>query len=211
MPWSQNTIFSFRTHTVLFTSNTFSSTSLTMKVFQIFTLAALTCYAVADIVVDNEILDPKAIYDFITSDDSAEDWKSTNTKKYYCTYRNLWTKIDHPNEYPQFARLSDFILYSSTTGFLPWLIGRQTTVGVETLAEVSSSFHSSSNQSINRLSKASSLHILPTVHSHSSSWSILLPPFIARLGSMENSSMNYEEREPKFMTNVQRMPILSIK
>jgi hypothetical protein len=182
-----------------------------MKVFQIFTLAALTCYAVADIVVDNEILDPKAIYDFITSDDSAEDWKSTNTKKYYCTYRNLWTKIDHPNEYPQFARLSDFILYSSTTGFLPWLIGRQTTVGVETLAEVSSSFHSSSNQSINRLSKASSLHILPTVHSHSSSWSIPLPPFITRLGSMENSSMNYEEREPKFMTNVQRMPILSIK
>jgi hypothetical protein len=62
----------------------------------------------------------------------------------------LWTKIDHPNEYPQFARLSDFILYSSTTGFLPWLIGRQTTVGVETLAEVSSSFHSSSNQSINQ-------------------------------------------------------------
>jgi hypothetical protein len=131
-----------------FTSNTLSSTSLTMKVFQIFTLAALSGYAAADIVVDNEILDPTAIYDFVTSDDSAEDWKSTNTKKYYCTYRNLWSKIDHPQDYPQFARLSDFILYSSTTGFLPWRIGRQTTVGVETLAEVSSSFHSSSNQSL---------------------------------------------------------------
>jgi hypothetical protein len=120
-----------------------------MKLFQIFTLAALASYAAADIVVDNEILNPDDIYDFVTSDDSAEDWKSTNTKKYYCTYRNLWSKIDHPHEYPQFARLSGFILYSSTTGFLPWLIGRQTTVGVETLAEVSSSFHSSSNQLIN--------------------------------------------------------------
>jgi hypothetical protein len=136
-------------HTLLSTSNTESSTPLTMKVFHILTLVALAGYAAADIVVENEIFNPDDIYDFVTSDDSAEDWKSTNTKKYYCTYRNLWSKIDHPYDYPQFARLSDFILYSSTTGFLPWLIARQTTVGVETLAEVSSSSHSSSsNQSL---------------------------------------------------------------
>jgi hypothetical protein len=120
-------------NTVLFTSS-----SLTMKVSQIFTLAALAGYAAADIVVENEIFNPDDIYDFVTSEDSEEDWKSENTKKYYCTYRNLWSKVDHPKDYPQFARLSDFILYSSTTGFLPWLVQRQTTVGVETLAEVSS-------------------------------------------------------------------------
>jgi hypothetical protein len=113
-----------------------------MKVFQIFTLAVLARYAAADIVIDNEIIKPEDIYDFVT-EDSQEDWKSLNTKKYYCTYRNLWTKIDHPKDYPKFARLSNLIMYSSTTGFLPWLKTRQTTLGVETLAEVSFSFLSS--------------------------------------------------------------------
>jgi hypothetical protein len=123
-----------------------------MKVSQIFTLAVLVGYVAADIVVENEIFNPDDIYDFVTSDDSAEDWKSLNTKKYYCTYRNLWSKIDHPHDYPQFARLSDFVMYSSTTGFLPWLVKRQTTVGVETLAEVSPSIKSSSasNPSLTR-------------------------------------------------------------
>jgi hypothetical protein len=158
--WSQNPFVSILLnnkrveHLVLY-----YFTSLTMKVFQIFTLAALAGYAAADIVVDNEIYNPDDIFSFITSEDSAEDWKSTNTKKYYCTYRNLWTKIDHPQEYPQFARLSDYIMYSSTTGYLPWLIGRQTTVGVETLAEVSSSFHSSSSSSSSNQSLARSEYI----------------------------------------------------
>jgi hypothetical protein len=125
------------------------STNLTMKVFQLFTLAALAGYAAADIVIENDIFNPDDIFDFVSSDDSQEFWKSPNTKKYYCTYRNLWTKIDHPTDYPQFARLSSYIMYSSTSGFLPWLTSRATTVGVETLAEVSSSFRSSSpsNQS----------------------------------------------------------------
>jgi hypothetical protein len=116
------------------------SISLTMKVFQIFSLAALARYAAADIVVENEIFNPDDVFDFVNSEDSLEDWKSLNTKKYYCTYRNLWTKIDHPVDYPQFARLSNYIMYSSTSGFLPWLKTRATTVGVETLAEVSSSW-----------------------------------------------------------------------
>jgi hypothetical protein len=120
-----------------------------MKVLQMFALAVLAGYAAA-LVVENEIIKPEDIYDFVT-EDSAEDWMSVNTKKYYCTYRNLWTKIDHAKDYPKFARLSNVIMYSSTTGFLPWLKTRQTTLGVETLAEVSSSFHSSlSNQSLAR-------------------------------------------------------------
>jgi hypothetical protein len=116
-----------------------------MKVFQIFSLAALACYAAADIVVENEIFNPDDVFIFVDSVDSQEDWKTTNTKQYYCTYRNLWTKIDHPVDYPQLARLSSFIMYSSTSGFLPWLKTRQTTVGVETLAEVSCSCRSSSS------------------------------------------------------------------
>jgi hypothetical protein len=137
--------------------------------FQILSLAALAGYAAADIVVDNEIINPDDIYDIVYSEDSDENWKSVNTKKYYCMYRNLWTKIDHPVQYPQFARLSSVIMYSSTTGFLPWLRTRSTTVGVELLAEVSSSLIVPVDydyiESLARI-EYETIHIPPTANSH---------------------------------------------
>lgn len=108
-----------------------------MKVFQILVLSALACHAAADIIVNNELIDPDEVYDFVYSADSDEWWKTENTKKYYCIYRNLWTKVHHPEKYPRFARLSDTIMYSSTTGFTPWLKSKRITTGVESLIEVS--------------------------------------------------------------------------
>jgi hypothetical protein len=82
-------------------------------------------------------LAPFLVVDFVYSTDSDEWWRSENTKKYYCMYRNLWTKVDHPAKYPRFARLSDVIMYTSTTGFTPWLKCKRITAGIESLVEVS--------------------------------------------------------------------------
>jgi hypothetical protein len=59
-----------------------------------------------------------------------------NRTKYYCVFRNLWDEAHHPKSYPALARWSDPVIYSSTKQYMPWLRNRQTSYGIEKLAEV---------------------------------------------------------------------------
>lgn len=104
-----------------------------MKTF-LFALLALVVHG--DVVVENDLIIAKEIYDFTYSTDSDVWWQARNTTNYYCIFRNLWTKERHPNDYPKMAKWSDIMLYSSTKDFRPWLKNRATTLGIETLAEV---------------------------------------------------------------------------
>ena len=61
-----------------------------------------------------------------------------NRLTYQCTYRNLWTKERHPQNYPNgTAFIAGPILWTSTILYLPWADGNTVTEGVEQLAEVS--------------------------------------------------------------------------
>lgn len=62
--------------------------------------------------------------------------QAENTTKFYCTFRNLWTKERQPKKYPDpLARWSGPILWTHTTQFEPWRFGFPCTRGVEKLAE----------------------------------------------------------------------------
>ena len=76
-------------------------------------LVALCALARADIVVENDLIIPEEIYDFLYSTDSTVWWQSVNTTKYYCIFRNMWTKQHHPKEYPPNARWGPIIMYSA--------------------------------------------------------------------------------------------------
>lgn len=59
-----------------------------------------------------------------------------NTTKYYCTFRNLWTKQRHPKNYPDpLARWSGPIMWTHTTQFEPWRAQYPVTRGIEKVAE----------------------------------------------------------------------------
>lgn len=93
-------------------------------------------FATADIVVENDLINPEEIYDFIVLQDSDHWWLSPNTTQYFCIMRGLWNPFNHPKKYPNLARMSNPVMYSSTKQYLPWLINRATTWGVEKIAEV---------------------------------------------------------------------------
>jgi Spondin_N len=103
-------------------------------------MSLLAPVAKADIVVENDLIDPKEIYDFVALQDSEHWWMSGNVTKYYCIMRGLWNPQNHPAEFPQLARFSNPLMYSSTKQFLPWLRNRATTYGVEKVAEVCSRY-----------------------------------------------------------------------
>jgi hypothetical protein len=113
--------------------------SVTVKAALCVVATLLVPSARSDIVVDNEIIDPTEIFDFVYSEDSPVDWKTVNRTNYYCIYRNLWTSRDHPAHYPDtLARITNIPVYSSTKQYLPWLQTRGVTIGIENLAEVGS-------------------------------------------------------------------------
>lgn len=61
---------------------------------------------------------------------------STDTIKYYCTYRNLWTPERHPTNYPvDQARWTGPILWTHTTEFVPWRDNWPASRGIEKIAE----------------------------------------------------------------------------
>lgn len=105
----------------------------------LFLLASLACFPRlrADITVINDIVIPQEIYDFVYSSDSTTWWRSKNRTSYYCIFRSLWTKESAPNDYPNMARVTDPVMYSTTKEYRPWLKGRATTRGIEKIAEVS--------------------------------------------------------------------------
>lgn len=89
----------------------------------------------ADIVVENDLIKPEEIYDFVVLQDSQHYWLARNVTKYYCIMRGLWNPQNHPAKYPQLARMSNPMIYSGSKEFRPWLLNRQTTWGVEKVAE----------------------------------------------------------------------------
>jgi len=97
-----------------------------------------SCYG--DIEVVNDLIKPDEIYDFVYSTDSTVNWREQNVTKYYCVFRNLWTKERHPHDFPKAARWTNNALYSTTKDWRPWLKNRATTVGIETIVEVRSLF-----------------------------------------------------------------------
>lgn len=96
---------------------------------------ALYALTAADIVVENDIIKPEQIYDFVVLQDSDHWWEAQNVTKYYCIMRGLWNPQNHPNKYPELARMSNPMIYSGHKEFRPWLLNRQTTLGVEKIAE----------------------------------------------------------------------------
>ena len=98
-------------------------------------LATILSRTAADIVVENDLIKPEEIYDFVVLQDSEHWWQSHNVTKYYCIMRGLWNPQNHPKKFPQLARMSNPMIYSGTKEFRPWLLNRQTTWGVEKVAE----------------------------------------------------------------------------
>ena len=130
-------------------------------------LVALTRqYASADIVVENDLINPEDIYDFIVLQDSNHWWLSPNTTQYFCIMRGLWNPKNHPKKFPGMARMSNPIVYSSTKQWLPWLINRATTWGVEKIAEVSE---------LRLLIFRLALHLPPAHVSHQSVLALICP------------------------------------
>jgi hypothetical protein len=99
-------------------------------------LVGFASFTSADIVVENDLIKPEEIYDFVVLQDSDHWWQSRNVTKYYCVMRGLWNPQNHPQKFPQLARMSNPLVYSGTKEFRPWLLNRQTTWGVEKVAEV---------------------------------------------------------------------------
>jgi len=69
----------------------------------------------------------------------SEYWRNEADRqqmRYYCTFRNLWTKQRHPVDYPTTqARWSPEIVYSGIESNQPWRLGDSVTVGIEKLVE----------------------------------------------------------------------------
>ena len=105
--------------------------------FKVLLLQGLLFFFVsADIVVENDLIIPEEIYDFVALQDSNKWWQTTNRTKYYCIMRGLWNPQNHPAKFPELARFSNPLMYSSSKQFLPWLRNRATTYGIEKIAEV---------------------------------------------------------------------------
>jgi hypothetical protein len=102
----------------------------------VFVLATTAVHA--DIVMQNDLIIPAEIYDLTYTSSSTQVWQTSNRTKYYCIFRSTWTSMLHPIEYPQAAKWSNIFFYSTTNQYRPWLKNRATTLGVETLVEVSS-------------------------------------------------------------------------
>lgn len=114
------------------------SQTLSMLVWVLASLLALQPRHVTaqDQHVVNDLIKPEEIYNFTYSTDSGVWWRTVNATKYYCIFRNHWTKERHPNEYPKLARWSDIIMYSTNKEYRPWLKNRAASLGVEKIAEV---------------------------------------------------------------------------
>ena len=98
-------------------------------------IAWSTTAKTADIVVENDVIKPEEIYDFISLDDSDVWWETPNATKYYCMMRSMWNATRHPKEFPYPARMANPLVYSARVEYRPWLLNRQTTWGVEKMAE----------------------------------------------------------------------------
>mmetsp|Transcript_3387 Transcript_3387/g.7089 ORF Transcript_3387/g.7089 Transcript_3387/m.7089 type:complete len:401 (-) Transcript_3387:22-1224(-) len=97
--------------------------------------ASRRAFVSADIVIENDLINPEEIFDFVVLQDSSHWWLSPNSTHYFCIMRGLWNPFNHPKKYPNLARMSNPIMYSSTKQYMPWLINRATTWGVEKIAE----------------------------------------------------------------------------
>jgi len=93
----------------------------------------------ANIVVENELIDTKEIFDLESARDSsvyAWDNNGLNVSKYYCVFRNNWSADNHPSKYPELTRWSNPVLFSHTKQYAPFLKNKAAPYGVETIAEV---------------------------------------------------------------------------
>jgi len=62
--------------------------------------------------------------------------ETTNKTSYKCTFRNLWTKERHPQNFPkELGRWGGPIMYTHTLQFQPWANGKSVTPGIEKIAE----------------------------------------------------------------------------
>jgi hypothetical protein len=90
----------------------------------------------ADIVVENELIKQKEIFDLEYAKPS-EVWRNdANTTKYYCIFRGNWNPTKQPADFPELARFGNPMLFSHTKDFIPFLKNRAAKYGVEVIAEV---------------------------------------------------------------------------
>jgi len=76
-------------------------------------------------------------YEKVTYLTGSEYWRNENQKmRYYCTFRNLWTKQRHPVDYPTTqAMWSPELVYSGIQSNRPWRPDDSVTAGIEKLVE----------------------------------------------------------------------------
>jgi hypothetical protein len=162
-----------------------------------------TADAAADIVdVDNEILNPEDIYDFVSPPMIAQKIGNPLQLEYYCTYRNFVVE-DRSSPLSLVSRMSDFT-YHPPLPCLGSLGDKQQSRSRKRLpAQVLASIHHRINHC---LFKANTLNILPYCPLATR---LLGPSDFLLIASWVRWKILTKEREPKFMTNVQRMPILS--
>ena len=60
------------------------------------------------------------------------------TLRYYCTFRGKWTKERHPIDFPRSASWGPPIMISHSNGYRMWSGTEAATLGIESIAEVSS-------------------------------------------------------------------------
>jgi hypothetical protein len=90
----------------------------------------------ADIVVENELIKQKEIFDLEYARRSKVWMNDANTTKYYCVFRGNWNPTNQPADFPDLARFGNPMLFSHTKDFIPFLKNRAAKYGVEVIAEV---------------------------------------------------------------------------
>jgi len=71
-------------------------------------------------------------------EDSSINERFEGTLRYYCTFRGKWSKERHPNDFPKFPSWSAPVMISHSNGYRMWTGTETATLGVESVAEVSS-------------------------------------------------------------------------
>jgi len=97
---------------------------------------SLITLARADIVYENEPIVASEVFDLKFAYNSKVGTGLRNNTKYYCVYRSLWNKQNHPVDYPEKPRISPQVIFSHTKQYTPFLKNREANRGVEVLVEV---------------------------------------------------------------------------
>lgn len=76
-------------------------------------------------------------YGILEFENGSVNQRYDGTLRYYCTFRGKWTKERHPVDFPRSASWSAPVILSHSNGYRMWTGDETATLGVESIAEVS--------------------------------------------------------------------------